>query len=131
MGNLYGVSGSTHYIMSQDSDEAFSFNAFGEGIGSIQFLSAYAEVAKCVVNVDVVSVLGSSLDNWCEVFLNGRVVEIPRGYLEVYKNLPVKGRASHIVYRVAHGHMVTQVLVIYEKGMISERDISNGTWSEC
>ena len=132
MGDLFGICGSTHYLMNRERSEAYAFDSFGEGIGPIGFISAYSNVVLSAVEADILSILGTTNDSECEIFLNGRVLRVEKNYLEVYSDLSrLQDRVSHLVYRISHPERCNQLLIPFKKGSIRDGDLDSGTWVNC
>lgn len=124
MTEYFGIKGNVHYIINQDFDEAYTFNNFGEGISRVLVREALLEIYKNKIEVDVISVLGETGSNVCEVFFKGSPITIEKGYLDVYSILSKRiKRVNHLVYRLKHDRTVSQILFVVNKDSVSQQEL--------
>lgn len=105
------VSGNTHYILSPDTGEARMFTDMGVDRGSIPYPSAVTLAGKYPKEIQIISILGESLKEVCEVFYKGKGMVVNENYLNVYSKLSKLPKVSHLVYKVKHSSTVSQIIL--------------------
>lgn len=125
MNEYIGKSGRITYIVSRESEEACSFNSFGEKIEMVDV--GYAIVSsKFYEPVDILSVLGEPVTPVCEIYFNNEVAVVKGNYFDVYHKLKdLSLMMNSIPLRIPHESNVMQLLIPYRKGAISKNYINS------
>lgn len=115
------VAGNTSFLLDLDSGEGYAFDDFGSAIEKVE--AGYAiSVCKSMIDVDIISILGSVSTNVCEIYFKGERIlvrdKIMSVYSKLFKVLPTK---SSIVYRISRKVYpgVYQILLPLEKDKVS------------
>lgn len=126
--------GRSIHLVNLDTDEGYTFNSFGDPLSLSSGKLAYAS-SMSRLEVDLLSVLGESCINVCEIYFQGEIGVVNTNYMSAYQKLKdIIPKADYLVYRVKHVEGAIQILVPCKKNMLSKLDIENtlGTvkWSK-
>lgn len=134
MRELIGKKGNQTYLINIDFDEAYIFNQFGEGLSGTNSTLAAATLGV-TTEIDILSILGESGSNVCQVLFNGEVATVSLGYMQTYFKLqPSVLVADTIIYRINHEEGANQILIPLKKNTINtsviEEVLGTLTWNK-
>lgn len=128
-----GIKGNKYCIVSGSFDESCTFDSFGKMLLLANRNEAYAE-GYSFRDINIFSVVGSSVSKVCEVYFDGKAARVQGGYLETMAK--VRDNLSlivPIVFRVVHVCGAIQVILALRplddnmRGISDVLNISN--WS--
>jgi len=124
MSELYGRKGNSFYLVDTELKKALVFNSFGESKGICSYMDAVVSINKTSTDVNILSILGESNKDICEILYRGKVSVISKSYLNVYSLLWSKlNKLSHIVFSVKHPEDVSQIIIPLYYREYSHEDI--------
>lgn len=121
-----GVAKNRTYIVSKDMDEAASFDSYGVMENLMSSVSAIA-LCSYLKPTDIVSIIGDPTLDMCEIYYNGYVSLVEKGYLETYHCISDVSKCEvALPLRINHeNEYVMQLLIPFKKGVISRKYIED------
>jgi len=125
MGYFTGTKGNTTYLINSSKGEAYSFNAFGQGISALSERDARIALMNKVFEVDIISILETPQSKVSNIYYNGYCTDISKSYIEVFALLRDKVRkVNSSMFKISHSESVSQILLSIVKGSTSLEDLS-------
>lgn len=127
MSYLTGARGNTVYLINTDDAEAYAFNTFGQGISRVSERDAKIALMGNYKEVDVVSVIGSSNNQVCNVYYNGYTTDVNKMYLHTFillrDNLK---KVNGTMFKIEHkDKAVTQIILPIFKDSTNITELSS------